>query len=185
MGGVSIKLEGIGEVDQALRQLEADFGQKESSKRVLVPAVREALRPTLSMAKTLAPKDTGALAATLQIEARRPTKRDMRSKYILQSDTVIGLITTKAFPKKLKKQFYEQNKSLYESDKKKYRAKFKEYALSIGFPYDARAIAQEFGTAGKPRPGYLRPALEANAQSTVTNLGQILARRINEFRSKR
>jgi hypothetical protein len=185
MGGITIKLTGLGEVDKALKDLEADFGVKESSRKVLVPAVRESLRPVLTMAKSLAPKETGALAATLQIEARKPTSRDMRSKYISRTDTVVGMVTTKAFPKKLKKQFYEQNVDLLKNNKKAFRKKFQQYAYSIGFPYDARAIVQEFGSATVPATPFLRPALEANAQSTVTNLGQILARRINQFRSKR
>lgn len=181
MAGVSIKLEGIGEVDKMLRQLEDDFGHKESAKRVLVPAVREAMRPVLNAAKASAPRDTGQLAASLQIEARRPTRRDVRSKYILQSDTVIGAITTKAFPKKLKKQFYEANKNLSKEQRKK---KFKEFAKSINFPYDARAIAQEFGTASQPAQPFMRPALENNAQATVNKLAEVLARRINEYRAK-
>ena len=173
---VSIKLEGIGEVDAALRQLEADFGVKETSKRVLVPAVREAMKPILSVAQGMAPKDTGALAMHLQVEARRPTRRDMRSKYIDTTDVVIAAVTTKTFPKKLKKKFLQENVELYQSDRQAYRKKFREFALS--------AIAQEFGTARNPAKPFLRPALEANSQITVSRLAAILARRIAEFRSK-
>lgn len=179
---VIIKLEGIGEVDKALRQLEADFGQKESSKRVLVPAVRESLQPVLMQAIANAPKDTGGLALSLQVEARRPTARDRRSKYITQTDTVIGAITT-ASAKKLASM--SEGKGLLRARRKLKKLGFENANAFMGVESDARAIAQEFGTAGKPRPGYLRPALEANAQSTVNRLAAILARRINEFRSKR
>lgn len=181
---VTIKLEGIGEVDAALRQLEADFGIKESSRKVLVPAVREAMKPVLEVAKSMAPKDTGALAQHLQVEARRPNRKDMRSKYIQTTDVVIAAVTTKAFPKKLKQKFLEENLDLYRTNRGAYRQKFKEFALSSGFPYDARAIAQEFGTAKTPAKPFLRPALEANSQTTVNRLAAILARRIAEFRSK-
>jgi hypothetical protein len=179
---VTIKLEGIGEVDKALRQLEADFGQKESAKRVLVPAVRESLQPVLMQAIANAPKDTGGLALSLQVEARRPTARDRRSKYITQTDTVIGAITT-ASAKKLASM--SEGKGLLSARRKLKKLGFENADAFMGVESDARAIAQEFGTAGKPRPGYLRPALEANAQSTVNRLAAILARRINEFRSKR
>jgi hypothetical protein len=54
----------------------------------------------------------------------------------------------------------------------------------MGIKSDARAIAQEFGTARHPAQPYLRTALEANAQSTVSRLAQILARRISAFRAK-
>jgi hypothetical protein len=182
MGGVVIKLEGIGEVDKALRQLEADFGQKESAKRVLVPAVRESLQPVLRQAIANAPKETGGLALSLQVEARRPTSRDRRSKYITQSDTVIGAVTT-ASSKKLAKM--SQGKGLLSARRKLKKLGFENADAFTGVASDARAVAQEFGSARNPATPYLRPALEANAQSTVKNLGDILGRRINEFRSKR
>jgi hypothetical protein len=179
---VTIKLEGLGEVDKALRQLEADFGQKESAKRVLVPAVRESLQPVLRQAIANAPKDTGGLALSLQVEARRPTARDRRSKYITQTDTVIGAVTT-ASAKKLARM--SEGKGLLTARRKLKKLGFENANAFVGIESDARAVAQEFGSARNPATPYLRPALEANAQSTVTNLGQILARRINEFRSKR
>lgn len=154
--GVTIKLEGIGQVDQALKQLEEDFGSKTAQAKVLVPAVREAMRPVLLDARQNAPEDTGDLNRSLLVEARRPTKRDRRSKYVTQTDTVIAAVTT-ASGKKLAK---------------------------MGIKSDARAIAQEFGTARHPAQPYLRPALEANAQNTVNRLGDILARRIQQFRAK-
>jgi hypothetical protein len=180
--GITIKLEGIGEVDKALRQLEADFGQKESAKRVLVPAVRESLRPVLNQAIANAPKETGGLALSLQIEARRPTSRDRRSKYITQTDTVIGAVTT-ASAKKLAKM--SEGKGLLSARRKLKKLGFENAEAFTGVASDARAVAQEFGSARNPATPYLRPALEANAQSTVNNLAQILARRINEYRSKR
>lgn len=154
--GVTIKLEGIGQVDQALKQLEEDFGAKTAQAKVLVPAVREAMRPVLEQARANAPKDSGDLTRSLIVEARRPTRRDRRSKYVTQTDTVIAAVTT-ASGKKLAK---------------------------MGIKSDARAIAQEFGTARHPAQPYLRTALESNAQSTVTRLGEILARRIQAFRAK-
>lgn len=182
MGGVVIKLEGIGEVDKALRQLEADFGQKESAKKVLVPAVRESLRPVLNQAIASAPKDTGGLALSLRIEARRPTSKDRRSKYITQTDTVIGAVTT-ASAKKLAKM--SEGKGLLSARRKLKKLGFENAEAFTGVASDARAVAQEFGSARNPSTPYLRPALEANAQTTVNNLAQILARRINEYRSKR
>lgn len=154
--GVSIKLEGIGEVDKALKALEAEFGDKMARSKVLVPAVREALKPVLAQAKANAPVDSGDLVKSLIIEARRPTRRDRRSKYVTQTDTVIAAVTT-ASGKKLAK---------------------------MGIKSDARAIAQEFGTAHNPAQPYLRTALESNAQTTVNNLAGILARRIERFNTK-
>jgi hypothetical protein len=178
----TIKLEGLGEVDQALRQLEADFGHKESAKRVLVPAVREALRPVLMQAISNAPKESGGLALSLQIEARRPTARDRRSKYITQTDTVIGAVTT-ASAKKLASM--SEGKGLIAARKRLKKMGFENAESFAGIESDARAIAQEFGTARHGAQPYLRPALEANSQSTVTRLAEILKRRIAEFRAKK
>jgi HK97 gp10 family phage protein len=154
--GVTIKLEGIGDVDKALKALEEEFGDKLARSKVLIPAVREALKPVLLQARANAPKDSGDLTKSLIVEARRPNNRDRRSKYVTRTDTVIAAVTT-ASGKKLAK---------------------------MGIKSDARAIAQEFGTANHPAQPYLRPALEANAQETVSRLGQILARRIQQFRAK-
>jgi len=123
---------------------------------MIVAAVREALKPVLDQARANAPKDSGDLTKSLIVEARRPNRRDRRSKYVTQTDTVIAAVTT-ASGKKLAK---------------------------MGIKSDARSIAQEFGTANHPAQPYLRPALEANAQSTVSRLAEILARRIEQFRVK-
>lgn len=181
MGGVVIKLEGIGDVDQALRNLEADFGQKESAKKVLVPAVREAMKPVLAAAIQNAPKDTMGLVLSLQIEARRPTARDRRSKYITATDTVMAAVTT-ASGKKLARM--SEGKGLIAARKRLKKMGFDNSESFTGIESDARAIAQEFGTARHGAKPYLRPALEANSQSTVTRLADILKRRIAEFRAK-
>jgi len=152
----AIKLEGIGSVYAVFEKLVQDIGDKKATSKILVPAVREAMRPVLDAAKMNVPVDTGGLKRSLRIEARRPTKRDRRSKYITQTDTVIATVTT-ASGKKLAK---------------------------MGIKSDARAIAMEFGTKSVSAKPYLRPAIEANAQNTVTKLGEILARRLNEYRKK-
>jgi hypothetical protein len=53
-----------------------------------------------------------------------------------------------------------------------------------GFTSDARAIAQEFGSAHNPQHSYLRPALEARSQETVNELASILKDKILQYRSK-
>ena len=156
MGGVTIKLEGIGPIADVLKEISNEIGDKKTQSKILVPAVREAMKPVLAMAKANAPKDTGALERSLIIEARRPTRRDRRSKYVTETDTVIAAVTT-ASGKKLAK---------------------------MGIESDARAIAQEFGSARNTSHPYLRPALESMAQSTVNTLSGILARRIEQFKAK-
>lgn len=152
----TIKLEGLGEVDKALKELEIEFGDKTATSKVLVPAVREAMRPVLVAAVRLAPKDTEGLARSLIVEARRPTRRDRRSKYVTKTDTVIAAVTTAPGHKLAK----------------------------LGIKSDARAVAQEFGTSHNKAQPFLRPAIESMAQSTVDKLADILARRIKTFRAK-
>lgn len=181
MPKVSFKVEGLDTLLNTFDEIAQQIGDKKANSKILVPAVREAMRPALNMAKQLAPKDTTALARTLHIEARRPTKRDRRSKYVGQSDNVIALVTTKAFPKKLKKKFYEENKDLSSAER---ASKFKKFALSTGFPYDARAIAQEFGSARNPAHPYLRPALESTSPAVLDKLGTAIAYRIDNYKAR-
>ena len=182
--GVTFKVEGLKEVLAAFDELASEIGDKKATSKILVPAAREAMKPVLTMAQMNAPKDTGDLSRTLQVEARRPTKKDLRSKYINATDTVIALVTTKAFPKKSKKQFYEANAALYESDKGAYKKKLKETKKMVGVLSDARAIAQEFGTAHNGAKPYLRPALESQSQTTAKRLGEIIGRRLTQYKAK-
>lgn len=182
-GGVTVKLEGIGDVERVFAELADEIGDKKANSKILVPAVREAMQPVLQQAQSLAPVDTGALFLSLLVEARRPTKTDRRSKYITQTDTVIATVTT-ASGKKLKQM--SEGKGLLRS-KKKLASKYGEKVARdfTGIQSDARAIAQEFGTARmKNHKPYLRPALESQSQATVSRLSEILARRIQQFKAK-
>ena len=151
---VSIKLEGVGSVQAVFRELADEIGDKKANSKILIPAVREAMKPVLAKAIGEAPEDTGGLKRSLQVEARRPNRKDKRSKYIANTDTVISLVTT-ASGKKLAK---------------------------LGIKSDARAMAQEFGTARNPKHSYLRVALESESQNTVNTLAVILARRIDKYK---
>ena len=156
MATVSVQVTGLNDVLKVFQQLEDDFGDKMARSKVLVPAVREAMKPVLAQARADSPIDTGGLRRSLQVEARRPTRKDKSSKYVSSTDTVIALVTT-APGKKLAK---------------------------MGIKSDARAIAQEFGTAKNPAHPYLRSALETQSSAVVDNLKNILIRRIDTFRKK-
>lgn len=184
MAGFTFKVEGLSDVIGAFNELAEEIGDKTARSKVLIPAMRKAMQPVLADAKANAPVDTGALAKHLQIEARRPTRRDQRSKYVNPKDAVIAAVTTKAFPRKLRRQFLEQNQSLLESNPSAYRKKFKKFALSQGFPYDARAVAQEFGSARNSAHPFLRPALENNATQVASNLGKTLGEQITRYRTR-
>lgn len=152
----NIQVTGMAALGAVLGQMERDFGYKEVESKVLVPAVREAMRPVLMAARGLVPKDTGALARSLQIEARRPNSKDKRSRYIKDSDVVVAAITT-APGKKLAK---------------------------MGIKSDARAVAMEFGTAKVAAQPYMRDALESQSTPVVNTLATILGRRMEQYRAK-
>lgn len=179
--GVTVKLEGIGEVYKAFESLAAEIGDKKATSKVLVPSVREAMKPVLSRAQSNAPADTNALKLSLIVEARRPTKRDRRSKYITQTDTVIASVTT-ASGKKLAAM--SQGRGLMQTRKRliKMGSTAEQAAAFMGFKSDARAMAQEFGSSRNPAHPYLRPALESMAQETINNLGRILGKKIDDFK---
>ena len=181
MAKIGFKLEGLDNLLQSFDDIAKEIGDKKANSKILIPAMREAMKPTLNLARELAPKDTTALASHLRVEARRPNKRDKRSKYVLAGDNVIALVTTKAFPKKLKKKFYEENQNLSSAERAQ---KFKSYALSTGFPYDARAVAQEFGSARNPAHPYMRPALEGASPTILQKLATGLAYRIDNYKVK-
>lgn len=151
---VSIKLDGVGSVQAVFQELADEIGDKKANSKILIPAVRESMKPVLALAIADAPVDTGGLKRSLQVEARRPNRKDKRSKYIAVTDTVISLVTT-APGKKLAK---------------------------LGIKSDARAIAQEFGTARNAAHPYLRAALESQSTSVVNNLAGILARKIDKYK---
>lgn len=169
---VTISITGAKELKDVLREMEADFGTKETSK-VLIGAMRDSLAPTLARAKTLVPKDTGTLAASLRVEARKPTRRDKRSIYINETDTIIATVTT-APPSKFVK-IYDIEAS-YKAKKDKYKK-----VKAIG---DARHIAMEFGTAKLAAKPYLRPALESTAFQVLNNLADKIKLRLLKYRSK-
>jgi len=166
---VKFTMEGAKELEELFNQMHDEFSEKDS-KRLLNRAVRLAMRPVLDTARQLAPADTGALRASLQIEARRPTKKDLRSKYVSEHDVVIGLVTTASGAKLAKTAF----KNL------KTDSKF----LQIGIASDARAVANEFGTAKMPAKPFMRPALESRSQEVVNSLAKNLGQVLEKYRAR-
>lgn len=169
----SVGIIGAQELKEAFKLLSDDFGPKDQQK-ILVKAVRESMQPALLTAKANVPIDTGALRESLRIEARKPNRRDKRSKYIYEGDTVIATVTTAPGKVLAKRKFYNYAQSYKE----------KRDIYSTGIQSDARSIAMEFGTAKVPAKPYLRPALESNAPRIVNNLGAILKVHIEKYKAK-
>jgi hypothetical protein len=119
---------------------------------------------------------------SLVIEARKPNRRDRRSKYVSPTDVVTAFITTAPKSKLLR-----TRKKILKRRAKKKGVKFDEQAYDSSIQkFDARAIAQEFGTAKQPggQP-YLRPALESSSSQVIRALGDELRTAILKYRYKR
>jgi HK97 gp10 family phage protein len=190
-GGVKFAVEGLSDVLQVFDELAREIGDKEAKSKILVPATRKAMQPVLRAAQQNAPVDTGGLRLSLQIEARRPNRKDQRSKYISNTDAVIAVVTT-ASGKKLKKM--SQGKGLEQSRRRlasmEQDAHVGAYRAHnfMGVDSDARAIAQEFGTArmkNKDGNPFMRPALENNATQVANTLGKILGDQITKYKSRK
>lgn len=179
--GVTFKVEGLKDVMEALNEIAEQIGDRKTRSKILVPAMRKAMQPALKRAQDLAPKDTGALALMLQVEARRPNQRDRRSKYITQRDTVIAAVTT-ASGKKMAQMSTE--KGIARGRRRLKKMGFENFEKFSGFTSDARAIAQEFGTSQHPSHPYLRPALESNGSVVTEELADQIRHYINRYRMK-
>lgn len=170
----TLKWEGFKEFEDLLNEIEDDFGEKDS-KKILRNACRMSMAPVLQTARSLLQVhgnvDTGQLLASLQLEARRPTRRDKRSKYSTPTMVMLARVTTAPGRKLKNMKFYNQ------------RTRRKQ----IGAQSDARAYAIEFGTAkwlpGEGRP-FLRPALESNAQKITDTLAQHLRQALTKYKSR-
>lgn len=179
--GVTFKIEGLKDTYEALNEIAEQIGDRKTRSKILIPAMRKSMAVTLSRAQDLAPKDTGALALLLQVEARRPNQRDRRSKYITQRDTVIAAVTT-ASGKKMAQM--STTKGIARARRRLKKMGVQNPDKLTGFTSDARAIAQEFGTAHNPSQPYLRPALESTAAMNVEELAAQIRKYIDKFKAK-
>lgn len=168
MAVVKVSFVGFEEFRQVMSEMQSDFDASDQRK-ILTNAVRQAMQPVLSQARALAPVDTGALRASLRIEARKPSRKDKKSIYVNPSDVVIGTVTTAPSRVLAKKQFI----NIKTGKKQK------------GIPSDARAIANEFGTAKMSAKPFMRPALESQNGVVLDDLAGSLRLALLKYKSRR
>lgn len=176
MAKVNVGFEGFQELEDVLKELSNDLGEKDS-RRIIRLGIKKALQPVLIDAKAEALKDTGALAASLQIESRIPTRKDRRSKYVSYTDKFIGAVTTASGAKLAKTAFV----NLRSPEALKGH---KEAIKQVGIKSDARAIAVEFGTAKMAGKPFLRPALEKNSSIVISELADHLRTALSRYRAR-
>lgn len=176
MSSISFDFEGFKELEEAFTELNNDFGEKDA-RRLIRASMKKAMEPVLVMAKAEALKDTGALAASLQIEVRKPTQKDKGSKYVSYGDKMIAAVTTASGAKLAKTSFVNQRSPEF------YKG-HKEAIKQVGIKSDARAVAVEFGTANMSGKPFLRPALEQNQRVVVSELADQLRSAIDKYKAR-
>jgi HK97 gp10 family phage protein len=149
----TMRIEGLSEVQRVFETLQMEIGDKKARSKILMPAVKKAMKPVKTTAMALSPDDTGALDRSMKITAKRPSNKDKRSKYIFRTDSVIGVVSAGVTKTKSKNE-----------------------------KPDMRAISQEFGSSHNPERAYLRPALERNMQSVVSILSAEIINYIDKFK---
>lgn len=167
MCAVKVQYQGFTELSNLFKEMREDFNEKDQ-KKILTKAVKNAMNPVLRKAQALVPVDTGALRASLQTEARKPSRKDRKSIYVNPDDAVIALVTTASGNKLAKRTF------LNVKTKKK----------ETGIASDARAIANEFGTANMGAKPFMRPALESSKELVLQDLGSQFKNTLEKYKSK-
>jgi hypothetical protein len=179
---IKIEWSGFKEFEELLDQITNDFGEKDAN-NILKNACREAMLPVLHSAQNFLRVhdniETGQLLASLQVEARKPTARDKRSRY--SSDTMVMISRVTVAPGR-KFQPDTDGKRLLSKTYRNKKTKLREHMVS-----DARAFAIEFGTArwlkGEGMP-FIRPALESNAVQVTNSLAMDLKDALLKYKSK-
>ena len=156
----TMRVEGLVEIQRVFEKLQMEIGDKTARSKILMPAIKKAMKPVKTTALALSPNDTDDLDKSMKVTAKRPSKKDKRSKYIDENDTVIGVLTAGVL--KIDETSSEDGKV------RKKKA-------------DKRAIAQEFGTANHPAKPYLRPGLETNIEVVTAILSAEIVKYINTF----
>lgn len=104
---------GFDGLEEVLIQLGKDFGYGETTKRVLVPALRDAMRPALSTARAnilAGPYNAQNVTSphmldTLRLNARMPTGKDKRSAYIQNGDVAMAMVSIRTDDRGMSQEF--------------------------------------------------------------------------------
>jgi len=102
---------GFDDFDKILTQMGEEFGYTDVNKKVLIPALKSAIRITEPVAKSLARVKTGTMRNSIIVEARRPNTRDLKSKYIYPTDAAIAILSVKKSAVSLGEEFGTADKA--------------------------------------------------------------------------
>ena len=178
MSAVTFKMEGFEDFKALIDEIVSDYSEKDS-KGILKKGMKEAMKPVLSTAQFRAPVDTGALEASLRIEARAPNAKDKRSRYYIPGQVMVAYVST-APGNKLAQVSYYDRKMVEKTKNTRTTLPYK----SVGMKSDARANVQEFGSPYFPAQPYMRISLEANADQVLRTLGNDIGTVLERYKAK-
>ena len=104
---------GFDGLEQVLVQLGKDFGYGESTKKVLIPALKEAMRPAFTTARSNIASgpynekniSTPHMLDTLRLTARMPNSKDKKSAYIQQGDVAMAMVSVRTDDRGMSQEF--------------------------------------------------------------------------------
>jgi HK97 gp10 family phage protein len=147
--------EGLKDLEKELVALGANEGRK-----TLTRAARKAFTPVLEAAQANAPVDTGLLRDNIKVVAQKPKDGD--------GVVIVGLRIAKAKEVRLSKHGITKDGTHRLSTSPHWRWRFK-----------------ELGTSTQTAQPFMRPALDANAETVVGNLRGELRKTIDRVLKKR
>ena len=174
----TFKMEGFNEFKALIDEIVSDFGPKDQ-KNILKNGMKKSMSPVLTSAQHHAPVATGALEASLRIEARAPNAKDKRSRYYVAGQVMCAFVST-APGNKLAQVSYYNKKMIEKTKNTRTTMPFK----SVGMKSDARANVQEFGSPYFPAQPYMRISLESNADQVLRTLGDDIGAVLEKYRAK-
>lgn len=151
----SIKVEGVKELEDVLKEMADDVGYKQAGNKVLKPALESAVQPVrlklfqdipYDDSKSRRNKNGPHMRDTIRAYAKVPSARDRRSVYVDANDAMIGVVEIKT---------------------------------------DKRGISQEFGNARTPAQPYLRNALEGSIDESLRRFKGYMSWALGKYKSKK
>ena len=179
MATTTFKMEGMEEFKALIDEIVQDFSAKDA-KGILRNGMKKAMNPVLTTAEYRAPVNTGALEASLRIEARAPTAKDKRSRYYIPGQVMVAYVST-APGNKLAQVSYYDRKMVEKTKNTRTTMPYK----SVGMKSDARANVQEFGSPYFPAQPYMRISLESNADNVLRTLGDDIGAVLTRYKAKK
>lgn len=105
-----IKLTGFKELNDLLVLMGEDLCYSKTAKKVLIPAIRNAMAPVAEQVKTTIPYDeknntSQHMRDTIRIISRVPNARDMRTQYADSNAVAIGIVSIKTDDRGMSQEF--------------------------------------------------------------------------------